>query len=505
MPSHDRRRSLALLMGATALLGVGVSPGADAQEPPAGPLGEDLFGSYSLEARGQGVQTRYEIEGLLPGGTPVLDFGIPEALARFTSGPTGYGVASLAYPGGIIVNLPTLVEVSGGGGDTPPYPIKEEGFYPSGPTEAGGTQPGGAGQQVRTSERGVDVLATFPAIEAAPAVAIGSVKSAARSSIEGTQAVSRTRVVASEVIVLGGVLTIESVVTDLVAVHDGGRGTTAGGTEAAGVRFLGLDAAFTDEGLVLKEAPPVAGPAAPLGGVLVPIVAPAGEALTPFQKALNDALGQAGAPLDDLLAMAGVHVSLVEPENGPSTTGAASRMSNGVQVELSYKGREQAALGDLVAAIPDEMKPNFGPVPNPVNFLAENHLTAISLAPASVSALATPPFPDLEVPTFDDLPGVVVPGVTEPGTYIPGDAGFATPTPDIPETPGEDDSAPVDLVGADAELPLGGAIPALLVALTVLASPLFGAGAGRLADNVLAETSAGCSAKPGHSTTGSHQ
>ena len=116
-----RRRSLALLMGATALLGLGVGGGADAraQEAPAGQTGEDLFGSYTLEARGQGMRVRYEIEGMLPGGSPVLDLGMPEALARFTSGPTGYGVASLAYPGGVIVNMPSLVEQSGGGSDTP--------------------------------------------------------------------------------------------------------------------------------------------------------------------------------------------------------------------------------------------------------------------------------------------------------------------------------------------------------------------------------------------------
>src|SRR5687768_9393274 len=148
MPLPDHRRSLALLMGAAAFLGLAVTPDARAQEAPAGPTGDELFGSYTLEARGQGMRVRYEIEGMLPGGTPVLDLGMPEALARFTSGPTGYGVASLAYPGGVIVNLPSLVEQAGGGSDTPPYPIMEEAFYPTGPTEAGAEQPGGTAQRV---------------------------------------------------------------------------------------------------------------------------------------------------------------------------------------------------------------------------------------------------------------------------------------------------------------------------------------------------------------------
>src|SRR5688500_16134022 len=133
----ERRRSLALLMGAAALLGLAGAPDARGQEAPTGPTGEELFGSYTLEARGQGMRIRYEIEGMLPGGTPVLDLGMPEALARSTSGPIGYGVASLAYPGGVIVNMPSLAEQGSGGRTTaPPYPIQQEAFYPSGPTEA---------------------------------------------------------------------------------------------------------------------------------------------------------------------------------------------------------------------------------------------------------------------------------------------------------------------------------------------------------------------------------
>ena len=47
-----------------------VGPDARAQEAPSGPTGEELFGSYTLEARGQGMRVRYEIEGMLPGGAP---------------------------------------------------------------------------------------------------------------------------------------------------------------------------------------------------------------------------------------------------------------------------------------------------------------------------------------------------------------------------------------------------------------------------------------------------
>jgi hypothetical protein len=362
----------------------------------------------------------------------------------------------------------------------------EEAFYPTGPTEAGAEQPGGTAQRVTSGPLGVDVLATYPATVAPPVVNVGSVRTAARSVIEDGKAVSRTRVVANDIAVLGGVLTIESVVTDLVAAHDGTAGAASGGTVANGVRFLGLDASLTEEGLVLQEAPPVEGPGAPLGGVLTPIVPPAGEALSPFQEALNDALGQSQPQLDELLTMAGIHVSVVEPETIPSTTGAASLNSAGVLVGFDYFGRDQEELGDLLAAIPEELRPNLGPLSNPITFFTENHFTAIGLAPASVTSLATPPFPEVVVPPID-LPGFD-PGFSVPGTPGLGDPDFSTPTPSIPPS-----SQPVeDIAGDGASATLSGALPALLVAAALLASPFFGLGSTRLADNVLAPVATGC-------------
>jgi hypothetical protein len=485
MRLRDRRRSLALLMGAAALLGLAGAPDARAQDAASGPTGEDLFGSYTLEARGQGLRVRYEIEGMLPGGTPVLDLGMPESLARFTSGPIGYGVASLAYPGGVIVNMPSLVEQAGGGSDTPPYPIKEEAFYPTGPTESGAEQPGGTAQRVTTNQLGVDVVASYPATTAPPILDVGSVRSAARSVIEDGKAVSRTRVVVNDVVLLGGVITIDSVVTDLVAVHNGTAGSASGGTVANGVKFLGLDASLTDKGFVLKEAPPVKGPGEPLGGALAPVVPPAGQALSPLQKALSDAFDQADPKLDDVLAMAGIHVSIVQPETVAGQPGAASLSSSGLLVGFDYYGRDQEALGQLIDAIPSELKPNLGPLSNPITFFTENHFTAIGIAPASVTSLATPPFPEFEVPSIDvPLPDQ---GVTVPGTSSLGDPGFTTPTPAIAAAaPGGDAS------GEGASADLSGALPAALVAFALVLSPLFGLGSTKLADNVLAPVSTSC-------------
>ena len=483
---RHRRRRLALLAAAASLLGLGGNLPARAQDAPTAVRGEDLFGAYQLEARALGVQGTYEIEGLLPGGSPVMDLTLPETLARFSSGPSGYGLASLAYPGGIVANFGSLVTQAGGPGEQiPPYPIKAEAFYPAGPTEADASQPGGIAQRVTTGDLGVQVDASFPALDAPPVISVGSLASGSRSAVEGKLAVSRSRVVLDDVKILGGLITIDSLVTDLVAVHDGTTGSTAGGTTASGVRFLGLDASLTEDGLVLKPAPPVEGPAAAVGSPLGALVGPLTDATKAVQDQLGAVLAQATPQVDDVLAQAGVTLSLVEPHDEQVESGAATRITSGLSLTMSYKGREQQALVDLVNSIPAELKPNVGPVPNPVTFLAENHITGLALAPASVSSLATPPFPALDIP-IAELPATAS---FDPGSSSLGGSAFSTPAAPLPAAP---EATVDDLSTEPAAHGFEGAVPAILVALALLASPLFGMGSTRLADNVLAPAAAPC-------------
>lgn len=471
---HTVRRPFLLLAATAALLGLGGVAGVQAQD--AAPTGEALFGSYDLEARGLGVQTRYEIEGLLPGGAPVLDLTLPETLARFSSGPTGYGLASLAYPGGIIVNLPSLVEQSGQDPSSiPNYPVKAEAFFPAGPIDAHSQAIGD--QQVHTTALGVDALGTFPGIDAEPVITVQSVVSASRSAIEDGKAVSRTRVVLSGVKVLGGVITIDSLVTDLVAAHDGTAGSAAGGTNATGVHFLGLAASLTGDGLVLEEAPPAAGPGAPLGGVLNPILDPLSPLTGPVQDLLKDVVQQAVPSLDGVLAGAGIDLGLLGGGVVETESGSSAFRSSGLSLTMSYKGKEQTQLGELIQSIPPELRPNVGPLPNPIAFLTENHITGLTLGYGTVSALASPPF------DTSDLGG----DVSLDGSLPSFDGGsfaspeFSTPVPQLPA--GADDGT--DLGDALQAL-ASGALPGLALILLIVAMPFLGLASTRLADNVLA-------------------
>ncbi len=481
MPRHrGLRRPFVGLALAAALLGLGAGGLHPAVAQDGEQTGDQLFGTYALESRGVGVQTRYEIEGLLPGGAPVLDLTIPETLARFGSGPSGYGLASLAYPGGVIVNLASLVAQTGADSSSiPDYPIKAEAFYPSGPTEADSSAIGD--QQVRTNALGVDAKGTFPSIDANPVISVGSVTSASRSSIEEGKAVSRTRVVLGGVNLLGGVIAIDSLVTDLVAVHDGTAGAVDGGTTATGVRFLGLAASLTEEGLVLTEAPAVQGPGAPLGTVLNPILGGLQQLTAPVQDLLEQVLQQAVPSLDEVLAGAGIELSLLTGGDLQSDSGASAFRSAGLELSVRYAGAEQEQLIELIESIPPELRPNVGPLPNPISFLANNHIGGITLGLGTVSALASAPFGTEELPSdlpLGDLPSFDLGSVPSPG--------FQTPVPQLPEG-----DAPVDL-GAAASAAAGAAIPAGVIILIILVSPLFGVASTRLADNVLAASSSSC-------------
>lgn len=498
MRSHDpahqqvlrRRRHLALLVGAASLLGLGGTLPARAQDAgsPAGPTGQELFSIYQLEARGLGVSASYRIEGLIPGDTPILDFGSPETLARFGDGPSGYGLASMAYPGGIPTSMDALVTQSGGdGSQIPPYPIKAEAFYPAGPTEDDTSQ-AGLTQKVVSSDRGVQSTGSFPAIAGSPLVTVGSIQSASRSAIEGSLGVSRSRVSLSDLSILGGVITIDSLVTDLVAVHSGGVGSTAGGTTASGVRFLGLDASLTEKGLVLKPAPSPEGPAAPLGSPLGAAAGPLGSITGPLQGALSGVLDQAVPQVNTLLAQAGITLAILDPHDQQVSSGAATRLTSGLSLTFSYKGREQQAMVDLINAIPAQLKPAIGPIPNPITFLAENHIYALSLAPATVSALAAPPFDSVDFPIAPSLP--FDPGEA-PWSSIMEEPGFsATPAPLLAPSGPRTPQSPS--LGEPISAVASGAVPAILVALALLASPLFGMGSRRLADGVLAGASRSC-------------
>ena len=193
-------------------------------------------------------------------------------------------------------------------------------------------------------------------------------------------------------------------------------------------------------------------------------------------------LDQAIPQVDTILDQAGIHLALVDPHDVQVDSGAASRVTSGLSLSFSYKGKEQQAMVDLIEAIPPELKPAIGPLPFPVTFLAENHLFGLSLAPATVSSLATLPFGTFELPVVD--PSLPFDPGTPPWSDTIAVGGFTTAPAPLPAPSLGPPAALGDPIGALASE----AVPAILVILALLTSPLLGMGSARMADLVLADT-----------------
>jgi hypothetical protein len=293
-------------------------------------------------------------------------------------------------------------------------------------------------------------------------------------------------VVLGGVSILGGVITIDSLVTDLVAAHDGTTGTANGGTTATGVKFLGLAASLTKDGLVLAEAPPVQGPAGALGTILNPLVSGLQQLTAPVQSLVQQVLQQAVPSLNGVLSAAGLDLELLD--GGPVTTdsGASAYRSSGLALNISYKGSEQAALGQLIDSIPPELRPALGPLPNPISFLVNNHIAALTLGTGTVSALASAPF-DSEAGSDG---GVDLGSGSDLGSFGDGgsfDPGFSTP---IIE-PQRGSNGPRGL-GATLEAVASRAVPGTGIALLILGAACLTLLTRRFADDVLAASSTSC-------------
>jgi hypothetical protein len=498
--ARRRRRGLLGLAVAGALLGGAAAgaPASTAQEAGGEQVGDELFGGYELSSRANGIQVTYDMPGVMP-ISPILQVTVPEALATLSTGPSGYALSSVAFPGPLIADLGAVVALADDNApEIPGYPLRAEAFFPSGPTEASEGSDGGPVMRSTTEAHATAANAEYSSFDADPLISAGQVISSSRSSIEDGSAVNRARTELTDVRILGGVLAIDSIVTDLVAANDGTGGATDGGTTVSGVRFLGLAATLDERGLVLAEAPPAEpspAPHDPLG--LGQATDGLDQVTGPINELLSEVLDQAVPQLNDLLVDAGIQVRLLEPveQIGP---GSASRSTGGLEVDIVYKGRDQDLLVELIRSIPPEMRQSLGPIPNPVNFLAENHEIDISLGHAAVSSVASPLFV-VDIPPFAPA-GVAAPTPPASPAVRSGSAGapgFSTPTPGITgpaSAPGSRSTsqAPIELATDPATALTSVGLPALLVLAVLLGSMAFGPASSRLADAVLAPTAGHC-------------
>ena len=487
-----RRRTLALLIGVAFLAGVGANATAQTTTSDSS-RGSVAFGGFKLQSSGEGVTFTYNSPGLIPGTpSPLFAASLPESMTNMDSGPSGYALASLVYPGPLVADLPSVLALGGvpNANQIPSYPVRSQAFYPAGPTDA--SQDLGSGREsVSAAEKTANAETVYGAMQLPPMFNAGSIVSTSSSEVQDSQIVTRTRVELSNVDIALGVVHMDSIVTDLVATSNGTDAATDGTTTVSGMKVVGHPATIDATGVhlepeVLRSSPSSSSssdPLAPITGALQP-------AVDPLNKLMTDTLGSANEDVNKLLAQGGINVQLVQP-NEVKKGAEASRLASGVLVTITYNGSTEPVLSNILNLIPVESLPSqgLGPIPfsspqSLVLALKATHVETIGLAAGSVHAAASPPF---------TLPSVATTG----GLASTGAAnGFSTATPSLGAAgangagagggPSIGNASPLAYVGGE---PLAAALSVLLL---LLAGTGFWIGSGRLADNVLSVTSSSC-------------
>lgn len=485
-----RRRALAALVGVAFVAAIGANGSAQAQSSGTSDLGSQ-FGGFKIDAAGEGMTFTYNSPGLIPGTpAPLFAASLPESLTNMDSGPSGFALASLVYPGPLVADLPTVLALGGvpNADQIPAYPVRSQAFYPAGPTTA--SQDVGSGHEnVATDANSAQAQVVYGAAQVPPAMNVGSITSTSDSHLEQGAVVSRTRVELTGVDIALGVVHMDSIVTDLVANSDGTVSASDGATVVTGMKVLGQPATIDGTGVHLSQ-PAAAGSSTSSSSPLSAVTGALQPALDPLNKLLLDTLGRANADVNTLLEQGGITVRLIEP-NEVKAGSEVSRLASGVLVTITYNGSTEPVLSDILNLIPVESLPSQGVGPIPfsspqsiVLALKATHVETIGLAAGHVHVTAAPPF---TLPTSPSTGGVSAPG-------LPGST-FNTPTPSLGSAGGGGSGGGGSSLGSTIPLGFVGGSPlaaAVSLLLLLLSGSAFWFGSGRLADNVLTVASSSC-------------
>lgn len=376
---------------AIVLLGVALAPvpsrGASALPAPSSGLG---LSGYDLRGRASGVLVSYDIPGRLP-ISPIVDVAAPDVQSSVAVGPTPAASSSLAYPGPLVLSLDTIFAQFGGGDNPlPPYPAIVRAPGTSGSSvEDTTTVPGGS--MAATAEgAAASATANMPGRSTPGVLSVGTVRASSTTTIDAGIATTRVLVEVDEVDLVGGLVHLDGIVTDLTVTTDGVNATATGGTTFAGATALGLPAIIDADGIRFADPtatpPTTADPATAVLGPLGPVLAPAAD----LTAGVTSLLAGDPAGLDALLDEVGITIRAAEPiteVEGP----AGSMRSAGLTIDFSAE-LDATPLGqvlDAIPALPELAGSPFQPA-DLVAIIGANHVSGLSIGAATATASARP-------------------------------------------------------------------------------------------------------------------
>lgn len=420
----------------------------------ADPSGTSAFGGYSITATAPGVEITEDEPSAQ--AHPEAQGAVPETSSLLSSGPVGYALSSVAWPGATAANGGQLVSLlfPGPAGQVVPVPDAVTGLvkgaaslinYPIRAEARTGTQPDSSFNQVPAADltahadaNRVEGVAQVKGADQPGGATYGTMRSNSVSTLTDNQARAVASSTVNNIALAGGAVKIASVTSTAQAVSDGAKSTTGGGTTVADMTIGGQRAYFDQTGVH------------------------AGSAGQPVNAAADQILNQA-------LAGFGMKTYVSTPQS--QTSGATASYSAGellftwIPPDNPSQNVFTVTLGGARVAV--NATPSFE------SGVTTDTGTAASDT-GSGAAAAAPASSDTGGEGASDLAGSSLAGATP---APPGNSGKAQPT-------GTVGTSPVAFFGG---------IGSAWIVLTVAGAALAALGARRLADDLLAGRSAtGC-------------
>lgn len=242
------------------------------------------LGSFSVVATAPGSQFTYDYPAAE--SHPEVEGEAPESVAQLQSGPEGYALSSVAWPGALaanagttsqLINLPVPSSTSSALNE----PVRAEARTGSGqPTVTNDSYPG-VGMTASATPGAVSADTTMAGTSGpVPRSGSGSSESRSTAAIVGANQVTATAYSVVQSIDLGaGLITIKSVTSTATASSSPTTSSASGSTVVSGLSVAGQPAYVDEHGVHLGQS----GPGAPLNQVASEIA--------------QQALGQAGVKI----------------------------------------------------------------------------------------------------------------------------------------------------------------------------------------------------------------
>ena len=242
------------LVGAAAIaaLASGIVTAMDAgavEQPGSGFLG------YSLSAQASGLQVVED----QPSATthPEAESEVPQSQVTLVSGPLGYALSSVAWPGALAANAGSLLVLAGA--PVPPEtagrlndPVRAE-TRTGGPASVENHDVPGAVMRASVVPGKVAADAVVDGGEAGRTASFGTTTTGSGAALATRSATTTADSTTKDLILAGGAVTIGSVVSHATASTDGVTATAAGRTVVNDLRVAGVPVTVDEHGITVAS------------------------------------------------------------------------------------------------------------------------------------------------------------------------------------------------------------------------------------------------------------